>query len=131
MSNILFLDDESYRHDIFDERSKGHNITHVYTAKDAISALKTTKFDYVCLDHDLGNMSFVESDGIYETGYTVAKFIAYEMDHADLPIFVVHSWNIVGATNIKNLLQNVTDKIIMAPFCSWVPPQIIDKRRVI
>jgi hypothetical protein len=58
--------------------------------------------NHICFDHDLGKNQ--------PTGLDVAKWIIeQDMDHNILPkdfTFSVHSMNPIGATNIKNLLQN-------------------------
>jgi hypothetical protein len=50
---ILFLDDEEYRHVLFDRNSIGHQVKHVYNAEDCVNELLINEFDAVFLDHDL------------------------------------------------------------------------------
>ena len=52
---ILIVDDEQYRHDLYKKVYNGHEITHVYSASDAIAALSIDEYDVVQLDHDLAD----------------------------------------------------------------------------
>lgn len=96
---ILFLDDMSSRHDVAKARKRaGSEITHVYTAEEAIEALKGTTFDIVSLDHDLAPEHYKHlrgelPPGSAATGMVVAEFIA-KLPREQRPGFaVVHSWN--------------------------------------
>jgi hypothetical protein len=62
---VLFLDDMHIRHDTAKRWFEGHELVHVYTAPDAIAKLKETKFDLVCLDHDLAEEHYLTlSEGV-------------------------------------------------------------------
>jgi len=85
---ILFLDDSPRRHAVFKNRASDHDVTYVWTASEAIEALKTGGFDYVFLDHDLGEFKNGEELGFDEAmsekesagdGFQVASFIAEHM----------------------------------------------------
>lgn len=97
---VLFLDDDPGRH-----KAVKHIFLHdeAYTAQDAIQKLQDALYDVVFLDHDLGGMEMVESNGSEETGYTVAKWIA--ANKPTIPLIVVHSLNPVGSENIASLLR--------------------------
>lgn len=72
---VLFLDDRQKRIDVAVERYKDDDLTVVRTAEEAIGVLSSTLngstlrdpdtwqgWDLVCLDHDLGGESFVDSN---------------------------------------------------------------------
>lgn len=100
---ILILDDDKIRHLLFKTNFVGHVLVHTYTAQEAIKALEEDLFEVAFLDHDLGGHSYVESEGEEETGYTVAKWLAEHPDRKP-PIIHIHSYNPVGAQNMKNIL---------------------------
>lgn len=102
---ILFLDDDDHRLSIAKKRWNGHELVTVTTSAEAIDALTKIQFDFVSLDHDLGGEVYVKSGK--NTGYEVAQFIA-KMKNPP-PIVVVHSWNSVGAKNMIQELENVTE----------------------
>ena len=62
---------------------------------DAISCLKNNIYDYISLDHDLGED---------KTGYDIAKYIVE--NQIQLNGFRVHSANPVGRFNIVQLLTH-------------------------
>lgn len=86
MKNVLWLDDVRAP-----PNDEGATYFHVYIAKEAVEALKTRKFDVVCLDHDLGPE---ETCG---NGYQVLTWIE-EQDFTlqELPIIFVHTQNPVA-----------------------------------
>lgn len=112
---ILFLDDDLMRHKLFREElaNRGHIATHVETADRAIQELSNNKFDLVYLDHDLGDKTFVPSEGSEPTGYTVALFMAKGSDRARV---VVHSYNPAGAQKIVQHLDDAGFKVDWRPF---------------
>ena len=120
---ILFLDDFQDRHDIFREQySKDHRITHVYTAEEAIEALKVDKFDLLHLDHDL--------EGIYEydfqmknCGSAVAEWIKANLSSDKYPRqVVIHSWNVQGAENMKSLITPLGIPVELLRFSTFRLP---------
>ena len=119
---ILFLDDDANRHKKF-QSLLGIKYYPAYTAEEAISFLKSSQFDLVSLDHDLGNEVYVDSFGETPTGYTVAKWIAE--NKPKIGAIVLHSLNPPGVANMKSILRNdyylficpfiyMTDKTIAA-----------------
>lgn len=110
---ILFLDDAAERHEAFKEWSKGHDVTHVYTAEQCMVALGTMEpFDLVCLDHDLELEHYggYVAGGNREDGRLVCKFIAEEHPERG-PEFMpsrihIHSWNIVAAVEMERILAD-------------------------
>ena len=94
---ILVLEDMETRINYFKQHLEGNNLTIVSTAKDAIDILdKDLEWDYLFLDHDLGNKVFVDIN-MENTGSTVAKFLSDKNITANI---IIHSWNPVGAQNM-------------------------------
>ena len=85
---MLFVDD------IRVPQSKD-DIEVVRNYNDAISCLKNNTYDYISLDHDLGED---------KTGYDIAKYIVE--NQIQLNGFRVHSANPVGRFNIVQLLTH-------------------------
>lgn len=102
---ILFLDDDEFRHDVFAEKAIDHDVLHVRSAKEAISAMKKERFDLACLDHDLGTK---------DTGYDVAVAIEGGFCHPPLSV-IVHSYNPVGSTRMVYAIRRKTNAIAL-PF---------------
>ena len=102
---ILILDDDSGRHKVFNRKLIGHAVDNVFEAHEAIDLLKGDKYDIVFLDHDLGNKSMVASGP--GTGYEVAQWLRDNPDKQPNQV-VIHSFNPVGAKNIKAILQMAT-----------------------
>lgn len=119
MIRLLFLDDSKERHDRFkkwiNSRAIAENIqfspVYVYTAKDAIMALRYKKFDEIWLDHDLGPD---------EAGYDVALYIEtlyHENNNTPLKSrIIIHSHNPVGADRMMKALQGKVQAIVRKPF---------------
>ena len=109
---VLFLDDDSIRLKIARKYFIGHELYLAETAAQAINLLNTeSPFDLVHLDHDLGGNVFVPSDE--KSGYEVAKYI-YLMTNKPKKV-VVHSFNLVGAEKMMNVLSSVVS-VIQQPF---------------
>ena len=119
---ILFLDDAQKRHEAFDRLSKGHQVDHVYTVHEAITALETNpRYDLASLDHDLDGRHMVASEDP-STGYWVAKHIA---GMSKRPNSVqIHTWNGAGAHRMLYELSPVMGSDVeYHPFGSWMPPE--------
>jgi len=98
---ILILDDDLSRHKEFNKRLINHVVKNTSEACETIEALKNELWDYVFLDHDLGEMIHVASgDG---TGYEVAKWLSEHPDRQPENI-IIHSFNTSGARNMKSVL---------------------------
>lgn len=91
---ILILDDEEGRHSLFRKKYNIHELTHAYTADEAIDYLSKHKYDIVFLDHDLGTRA---------TGIKVAKWMHSNKIDAQV---IIHSLNPVGAENMKHILKD-------------------------
>ena len=100
---ILILDDNENRHKEFNKRLIGHIVKNVYTVKETIKYLEEEKWDFVFLDHDLGGNIYQSS--VPSTGYEVAEWLHNHTDRQPEQI-IIHSYNPVGARNMKNLLPN-------------------------
>lgn len=105
---ILVLDDEKYRHDCFANNLAGHEVWHVYTARDGLYALQQRKYDMVCLDYDLVDEK--------RPGRLVAQRIA-DMPESERPETVlIHSWNPPGAQEMAAILRGKVKSIHVIPF---------------
>lgn len=105
---ILVLDDERWRHDLYDRALQGHEVHHVYTCaqfRSKIAALKD--WDLVSFDHDL-----------YSEGNGAEAALLYVADEKQKPAMcVVHSWNSNGgATRICDILIAAGKKVIRCQF---------------
>jgi CheY-like chemotaxis protein len=98
---ILILDDDQTRHDGFKKNLIGFDLEHTYTSKECIEKLKNNTYNMVLLDHDLGGQVFVDSGE--NTGWEVSEWLSKNPDKKPKHI-IVHSWNPVGANNMKNVL---------------------------
>lgn len=90
----LYLDDVRPTPAGFDKR--------VYTAREAIREIMTGNVSLISFDHDLG-------DEVNGTGYDVAKWIeteAYCNPKFHVPMYIIHSANPVGRTNIDNAMKS-------------------------
>jgi CheY-like chemotaxis protein len=110
---VLVLDDDDKRHESFKFHLFRHEATHVHTAQEAMEALASNgPWDVVFLDHDLNYEHYVSSttgklDGLEQTGYDVAKYIALFMKEETIPKnVVVHSWNSYGADRMIQMLSS-------------------------
>jgi CheY-like chemotaxis protein len=123
---ILFLDDDEARHYYFtkiymDKISNNKELIceykMVWDAKTCIEALEANPaFDLVYLDHDLGNKHYVDIN-LENTGSEVARHIANKLDKEKRPkAVIVHSWNIIGALNMEQLIKSVGILVIRQPF---------------
>lgn len=102
MAKLLILDDQEMRHELFRHKYEGHDITHAWTASQAIHYLSNNEYDYIFLDHDLGNQSYMASGP--GTGYEVAEWISKHPELKGSKI-IIHSFNPAGASNMDNLLR--------------------------
>jgi CheY-like chemotaxis protein len=98
---IFVLDDDKNRLQIFRSKLINHTVITAMTASEAIHILSKDSFEYIFLDHDLGDRVFVPSGP--GTGYEVAKWLA-EHPEKQAPNIVIHSYNPVGAKAMSNVL---------------------------
>lgn len=111
MPTILFLDDCPLRTKNF--QSAFPSATCVATSATCIEELKKQDWDYVCLDHDLGGETFVDSDRA-DTGMEVVRWIVENKPHI-MHIFV-HSLNHPAAQEMSAKLRKATFAASCAPF---------------
>jgi two-component SAPR family response regulator len=104
---IIILDDDVMRHLLFDKLFKGHDIQHVLSVAEFTNAINNTKYDIACLDHDLGTV---------ETGVDAAKAIVTLPENQRPNEILIHSWNPVGAENMRALLSTLNIKVTVKPF---------------
>ncbi len=96
--NILVLDDQQRRHDIFAMLFK--TAIHAYTIDDCINALEWENIEVLFLDYDLkGNQ---RNDPKEETGWAVANWIKENPAKSPKKI-IIHSLNPGGAQRIMDL----------------------------
>jgi len=101
---IFVLEDNDYRINFFIEKFCDHNVIVTESAFDAIEYLKHNEFDFLFLDHDLG-----EENG---NGLDVAEYLNNNPDNFNnYASIVVHSWNVPAANKMLILLPNHTKLI--------------------
>jgi CheY-like chemotaxis protein len=118
MSRVLILDDNESRHREFQKILADSERTHVWTASQAIDALRDNPpYDLLCLDHDLGdqrNRLLLTPPG---DGADVAVFINIKLEKNKYPKRVlIHSWNPTGAQRMADLIRSVGINVIVKPF---------------
>jgi len=119
---ILVLDDDKFRHDMFEKALGEDNIVHhVYNYDQAIKALdRYSPFDIIYYDHDLGD--FGESPHGYggtveRTGADVALYVTRVLPEEKRPkLAIIHSWNFYGAQNIASILSKAGIEVRKEPF---------------
>lgn len=98
---ILVLEDDSFRITTFIEKFCNHDLTITEKAKDAVEYLDNERFDYIFLDHDLGN-----GNG---TGSEVASFLYHNPDNPNNNAkIIIHSWNRPASDSMMDKLYNAT-----------------------
>jgi len=120
---ILILDDDSIRHNIFDNKYRDHDVTHCYTYGEFVEALvSSSPWNLIHLDHDLGDMTaadtYTDSWGQEReyTGQHAANQICSLGDDRLPEKVIVHSLNPVGAKRIVDILRNRSVSVISQPF---------------
>lgn len=101
MKNILILEDSDSRIEHFNKNFKNVNITFTKTSKECVELLIKNTYDYLFLDHDLGDKVFCESDD--NSGFMVAKWLSENIDRKPNNIYI-HSLNPIGQRNMINVL---------------------------
>lgn len=103
MADVLVLDDNKTRLQMFRRKFTGHHVETVKTVKECIAKLKSDKWDYLFLDHDLGGQEMVPSGP--GTGYEVAEWLAENPTRIPEEV-ILHTFNSPGAQNMKSKLPN-------------------------
>jgi len=110
---ILIVEDDKQRIRWFRENLIEHSVDIVETAASGIFLCQTKKYDFICLDHDLGGEIYVPSEN-ENTGYQVSKAIVNSLN-SETPV-IVHSHNPSGAKNIQSILKHAE----LIPFCQLI-----------
>ena len=101
----LVLEDDVFRSKFFREKFCSHDLKITDNAFVAIEFLKELKFDYICIDNDLG-----EKNG---EGIDVANFLYKNPDNLNnRSILIIHSWNGPASKRIKSKIPSA----VIAPF---------------
>lgn len=116
---ILILEDSSERIFEFKKRLIGHDVVFTKDTKECIQYLKESRWDLICLDHDLSNVFEAPGEG---TGYEVAKWIADHKRKAPKQI-LIHTMNNVGASAMMLTLGRVGIRASYIP-CLWLKIQV-------
>ena len=124
---ILVVEDDARRAAWFVHEFAEHDLVLVNTAREAIAILKFCQFEFLFLDHDLGNRTFVKT-GDENCGQRVADFLAGEMDPP--PNVVIHSWNPEGAETMLETLRRAKLPVRQVPFGSFGKSIVYDFGRM-
>ena len=90
---ILILEDDGHRINTFVEALHRHDLTITECSYDAIDHLEQAVFDYLYLDHDLGDGNGVGTD--------VSSYLRLHPDNPNNNTnIIIHSWNVVAAKNM-------------------------------
>ena len=116
---ILILEDSAERIFEFKKRLMAHEVIYTMDTKECINLLKTQKWDYICLDHDLSNVMEKPGEG---TGYEVAQWIAEHPKRSPRRI-LIHSMNNVGAAAMMMVLGRADIRATYIP-CLWLKIQV-------
>jgi len=108
--NVLFLDDEISRRKAF--RARCPSAILVSKAAEAIVSLSPTKWDLVCLDHDLDD--YFDTAEHSNTGMTVVEYICEKKPK--ISQIVVHSINVPAAEEMVRKLQDAGYQAQHVPF---------------
>ena len=122
---ILILEDTGERIFKFRKNLQGAILDITKDTKECINFLKNNKYDYLFLDHDLGNIFMKPGEG---TGYEVAKFISENPELAP-PRIIIHSMNNVGAAAMMQVLGDAGIRAKYVP-CTWDLVKIENTDRV-
>ena len=113
---VFILEDDATRIALFQEYGTGKDLT---IAKDFGSAkeLYQPPYDLMFLDHDLGDMTYVDSED-ENTGYQFAKWLGKAPE--DPPHVIIHSFNYYGAKAMCDLLADNGWDPVRYPFGKFV-----------
>lgn len=115
MTRVLFLDDADWRHNIVLRKLPFAKA--VYTAADCITALEEPEpWDFVLLDHDLGNDIYVDS-ARDDTGMGVVRWIL--KNKPVIGKIICHSLNAPARQNMYLQLRDAGYDVDPVPFCSF------------
>lgn len=118
---ILVLEDNLERVKKMKQNWWGCTIDHVETVHEFEHMFDTKTYDIICLDHDLGGLTYVSSDSDVPTGYHAACYMADVKDKKPKdydPFVAIHSFNPEGAQRIWHVLRKVGYRASKIP-CIW------------
>lgn len=110
---ILFLDDNNDRIEFFRKFNPDAHIA--IQANDCMQLLKERTYDLLCLDHDLGERVFVNSNNI-NCGMEVVRFLETQWNISKNTFIIVHSWNFEAAKEMVYRLTRLGYKAVHIPF---------------
>ncbi len=118
--NILFLDDDENRHELFGVWAQ--NRTGILASPRSYKEFKAIctifeEWDIIFLDHDLGiddQMCIPHVTNRFPTGSDVARYMVENNIKAKK--IIIHSYNSVGAANMMNIFKEVGITAIYHPF---------------
>jgi len=113
MTSILFLDDSLDRAKTM--LAQYPETVWVQTASEAIQKLSQEQWHVVCLDHDLGGETFVDSSR-EDCGMEVVRWIEQAMP--TIGKVIVHTWNYPAAKRMVARLRRKDYVVILQPFWS-------------
>lgn len=115
---ILFLDDSLERRKNFLHNSIGHDVYPAVTALDAIEIMnqEENKWDLICLDHDLGDETYVDSDR-EDCGMEVARWMT--KNKINVGQIIVHTLNHPAGRTMVDLLKKKYENVIKVAFISF------------
>jgi hypothetical protein len=127
--NILILEDNPIRIDIFKNLFKSQTLFITDKVDIAIKACEDIVFDIMFLDHDLGGKIWVDSSE-ENTGYNFLRLLVNFNNQNMTPIqknalCYVHSMNPIGANNMVNLLHDYGRDAIWCPFNQLIKGKIL------
>ncbi|HWA29154.1 MAG TPA: cyclic-phosphate processing receiver domain-containing protein [Lacunisphaera sp.] len=101
---LLFLDDETMRHDWADKVYAEYEVHHAYNFEQFKKALARINgpFDVVSFDHDIAGMPFEHN--VEVTGLTCADWMIARPEFHPRAC-IVHSWNPSGAQRLVLALE--------------------------
>ena len=120
MSGILILEDSLERIRLFKQGLIGAApVLYVHRAKDAIKALSEGSWDFVFLDHDLGEHSKVGD------GTMVCAWVAEHAHKFKGVSFIIHSLNGPARERMTDILLNVELFATEVPF-AWTNNKMLE-----
>ncbi len=123
--NILIVDDEAKRYAAFVNNNPGYTFRFVKDPYAAIQILSEHKYDFVCLDHDLG---FFPDTKLEMNTMPIVDWMrqnwSYESWNDDTTV-LVHSLNAPARAVMIQSLQRIQCHVMAIPF-AWTKPKLFD-----
>jgi len=106
MNTVLVVDDELIRRDEFNRRLTGSILDFADNPLDAIKLIRSKVYDFIFLDHDLG-------DAVLDGRDVCTCFYMSKNIHASV---IVHSINPAGGDAMVHILSNLGVPVGRIPF---------------